>query len=459
LADPWAGAPTSFSPPFAGALTFPSPLGAVRWHVLAIDTADDDRATYDTFFLAPEGGRQPIVDRNTRRLTLNTWGTLPISGPGLMLTVTDQWTLTRTATLSPTASVTPTATLTPTATPSPTVVIETPAPPVAVETTLELTLYQIAAQAVTARPAALSQEVIERLGFCPPLPDPRTVAQGQLSPAAFSQLASLRARWAMQAAAYVYETYRPHLLLIRQEALPASEQALLLADPRQAGYSPGRVTEFAGHRRAVAQAMDDELDELLIATDLNYAALLVVSEYGTAPAHTQVNVAAALQPVWQRLARPDDRLAPGRAPPRIYADGAFLSVAIEGDGNNSIMSSATSQALATLTDPRTGEAVFARVKHGHGDGSWAVAWPFPGNVLAQAAVGYTLASTSDKEIFAETPIYGQAGYDADLPAMHGALVAAGRGSSAWTGKNMVHLTEVASTVRALLGLPPGDGYK
>ena len=440
----WMGAPVSFSPPYEGTLTLPSPTGAALWRVLAVDSLDDGQAAYDTFFFAPEGDAQPTVARNTQRLTLNEWETLPVSGPGLMLAITGLRTLTSTATLSPTTGVIPTASFTPTATPTPT-------------PSLELVLYQVAAQPVMARPVALGQAVIERFGFCPPLPDPRTVVHGRLSPAAFGELASLRARWVMRAAAYVYETYRPHLLLIRQEALPASEQAFLLASSRQTGYSPAWATEFVNHRRAVAMAVDDGLDDLLVGVDLNYAAVLVVSEHGMAPVHTEVNVTAAMKPVWQRLAELDGGLLPRDVPPRIYVEGAFLSVEIGHDeaAESAAVRGAVSRALAALTDPRTGEPVLARVTHRGDAGSWAAAWPYPGDVLAQAAPGYALsAKPGVRAIFSEAPIYGQAGFDARLSTMQGTLIAAGRGVSAGGDRGIVRLPDIASMLATFLGMPP-----
>ena len=447
----WAGSPASFSSPYEGTLPLSSPAGTATWRVLAVDTLDDSLAACDTFFFSSASDGARTVDGDTRRLTVDEWGTVPVWGraaPGLMLTVTSLRTLTGTATVSPTASVTPTVALTPTATITPTV---SPAP------LLELTLYYISDQPMTAQPVALGQEVIERFGFCPPLPDPRTVAQGRLSPAAFGELASLRARWAMRAAAYVYETYRPHLLLVRQEALSASEQALLLADSRQAGYSPPRAAEFVNHRRAVATAVDDGLDDLLAAVDLNYGAVMVASEHGMAPVHTEVNVAAALKPTWHWLAQLDGGLLSKDAPPCIYVEGAFLSVEIGQDetAESAVVSGAVFRALAALTDPQTGKPVLARVTHRGDARSWAAAWPYPGDILAQAAPGYTLtAAWGTKSVFSEAPIYGQTGFDAHLQTMQGTFIAAGRGVSAGGERGIVRLPDIASMLATFLGMPP-----
>jgi hypothetical protein len=438
----WMGAPTSFSPPYEGTLPLPSLAGMATWRVLAVDTLDDSLTAYDTFFLAPDSEGGQAVSKNTSRLTLDEWRTFPTFGraaPGLTLAVTGLRMLTSTATLSPTSSIglTSTVTLTPTATFTPTV---SSAP------LLELTLYHIAAQPVMARPVALGQEVIERFGFCPPLPDPRTVAQDQLSPTAFRELASLRARWAMRAAAYVYETYRPHLLMIRQEALSPSEQALLLTNDRQPGYSPPRAAEFAEHRKIVASAVDDGLDDLLTVVDLNYAVALIVSEYGMAPAHTEVNVTAVVRPVWQRLAQLG--LLSSRRSPGFHIEGAFLSVKVGlyEMRETQAATDAIVRALAALRDPRTERPVLARVARRDDAPSWAAAWPYRGDIVAQAAPGYTLAAApSARSVFSETPVYGQTGYSAHQMAMQGVLIAAGRGVVAGQGKNITHLTQLALT--------------
>jgi hypothetical protein len=450
-AEPWTGAPLSFSPLYEGELTIPSSASTATWRVLAADTLDDGQAAYDTFLFAPGSEGQQTVGRDAPRLTLDGQVTLSVVGraaPGLTLTVAGRRTLSGAATLSPTAGVTSTVSLAPTAALAPTA---SSAP------LLELTLYRIAAQSVTARPAALGRAVIERFGFCPPLPDPETVSRGWLSPAVFREMASLRARWSMRVTAYVYETYRPHLLLTRQEALWASEQALLLTDPRQPGYSRARADEFAGHRRAVARAVDEGLDGLLAAVDLSYATVLVVSEHGTAPAHTAVNVAVALRPVWQRLARLGSDLLLAGASSDVYVEGAFLSVEIGSDekGENAVAVKATLQALAALIDPRTAEPIFARVARCEDASSWAEVWPYPGDVLAQASPGYTLsAAPNATKVLAGTLVYGRMGYDVRLPAMQGLIVAAGRGVFAGQGRDIASLMDVAPAMAEWLNVPP-----
>jgi hypothetical protein len=354
-----------------------------------------------------------------------------------MLMVTDQHMLTRTPPVSPTPGLTPT---------------------MATTSSLELTLYQIAAQEVAARPAALGQAVSERFGFCPPLPGPGAVAQGQLSAEAFAELAASRARWSGQVAAYVYENARPHLLLVRQEALPASEQALLLQDPHQAGYSRARAAEFAARRRTVAAAVDDGLGQLLAAMDLNFATVLVASEHGTAPVHTGVNV-AVVQTSVQRLLREMDRrgISTAEAALRLRAEGGFLSVEIEAAAaDRDTIREAVIGTLAALADPRTGEGVLARVARIEEAETWAAAWPHPGDVAAQARPGYALTIGSEGEpTFSDGPIYGQAGYDPDLPTMQGAFIAAGWGVSGGDTLPIARLLEIAPTMTHWLALSDG----
>jgi hypothetical protein len=259
----------------------------------------------------------------------------------------------------------------------------------------------------------------------------------------------------MRAAAYVYETYRPHLLMVRQEALSPSEQALLLTNDRQSGYSPTRAAEFAEHRRIVAAAVDDGLDDLLAVVDLNYAVALIVSEYGMAPAHTEVNVTAAVRPVWQRLAQLG--LLSSRASPGIHVEGAFLSVEVglDENGEAKVATDAIIRALAALRDPRTGKPVFARVARRSDAASWTAAWPYPGDILAQAAPGYTLAAApSARNVFSETPVYGQTGYNAHQMAMQGVLIAAGRGVVAGQEKDITHLMQPALTAAEWLNISP-----
>jgi predicted AlkP superfamily pyrophosphatase or phosphodiesterase len=64
---------------------------------------------------------------------------------------------------------------------------------------------------------------------------------------------------------------------------------LLLTDPRQTGFSPARRDEFAAARLHVWQDVDRELARLLAALDLGTTAVVVVSDHGMTPTHTQVD--------------------------------------------------------------------------------------------------------------------------------------------------------------------------
>jgi hypothetical protein len=213
--------------------------------------------------------------------------------------------------------------------------------------------------------------------------------------------------------------------------------------------------------------------------DLNYAAVLVVSEYEMAPVHTEVNVTAALQPAWQRLRQPDSGLLLEDAPLRIDVEGAFLWVEVGSNKRGSTVAtgvilqklaaltdprmrgrlspdvaSVILQKLATLTDSRTGEPVFIRLARRGDAGPWAAAWPYPGDVLAQAAPGYVLSAKPDiRAVFSEAPIYGQAVFDARLQAMQGTFIAAGRGVSAGGDRDIVRLPDIASMLATFLGMP------
>lgn len=81
--------------------------------------------------------------------------------------------------------------------------------------------------------------------------------------------------------------------------IPTIDEAghqLLLADPRQTDYSPARRDEFAAARLRVWQDVDRELARLLDAIDLGTTAVVVVSDHGMTPTHTQVDANILL---WQ----------------------------------------------------------------------------------------------------------------------------------------------------------------
>ncbi|MFZ5918718.1 MAG: hypothetical protein ACOYZ7_17420 [Chloroflexota bacterium] len=438
--EAWPGAPASFGPTYGGSLTLPTATGSAPWAVLAMDSRDDGQTDLDTFLFTPDQNGQQSVTRDTPQLQRDGWVALPVAGrttPELMLNVTSLRPLTPTPPLSPTADLTTTTGLTPTA------IVPPP---------MELTVFYLSAQPLTAQPAWLGQEVILRFGFCPPLPDAGSVAQGWLPAPAFAELLTRRARWNGQVAAYVYQSTRPHLMLVRQEAMLLAGQGLLLSQPEQAGFSQTRAAQFATQRRAVAHAIDASLSDLLTVIDLNLASVTIVSEHGLAPVHTQVNLTAALQPIWQRLQTVDGGLLPPQTTLRLQAMGGFVAIEIELAGQQDLLArQAIAQTLAALLHPQTREAVFARVAARAAAADWASAWPQPDDIVAQAAPGYSLAATQDTTaIFSAASIYGQTGYPAHLPAMPGAWIVS---DQVWPkSDHLAQVWDIAPALAAWLGL-------
>jgi hypothetical protein len=168
-------------------------------------------------------------------------------------------------------------------------------------------------------------------------------------------------------------------------------------------------------------------------------------------------VTSVLRSVWQRLVQLDSGLLSSRASPGIHVEGAFLSVKVGLDENREakVATDAIIGALAALTDPRTGKPVFARVARRSDAASWTAAWPYPGDIVAQAALGYTLAAApSARDAFSETPVYGQTGYSAHQMAMQGVLIAAGRGVVAGQEKDITHLMQLALMAAEWLNISP-----
>lgn len=64
---------------------------------------------------------------------------------------------------------------------------------------------------------------------------------------------------------------------------------LSLANPRQPGYTQAKQEEFAAARLRVWQDVDRELARLLAAVDLSTTAVVIVSDHGMTPTHTQVD--------------------------------------------------------------------------------------------------------------------------------------------------------------------------
>ncbi len=234
------------------------------------------------------------------------------------------------------------------------------------------------------------------------------------------------------------------LLLGYSGVLDDAGHRLLMADPRQPGYSPSRRTELDQARTRVWQAVDRDLARLLDAVDLRTTTVLVVSDHGMAPTHTVLDPSLLFRE-WGV----SDRTA-------VSGQGGhgFVYVRAAQGGQARLLDDLRSRLLAWRVD---GEAPISRVLTRAEAAEIGLDHPNSGDLILLARAGYHFRSPDDPPGTAPASPswgdYGKHGYPRSDPAMQAVHLAVGRGVTPKHRGTLVN-TEVADEVSAWLGIDP-----
>jgi predicted AlkP superfamily phosphohydrolase/phosphomutase len=330
------------------------------------------------------------------------------------------------------------------------------------------TLYQSGVYHLVAAPDALQEALIERYGYFPPPPDYYALEQGWLSDEQYMQMLIRQSEWMMDVSLWVYETYQPDLLLTVQSPLRQAAQQFLLIDERQPGYAT-LAADYQHNLDAAARHLDSLLGRLAEATnseiEQGQTTLFVAGTAPIAPVHTQVNINTALEQAG--LLHLDERhyVVVGRSQAIAFSSGgaAHIYVYLAGREASGIVSEETYESvrdqivamLDSLSDPVTGDPIFARVVRREDLAALNLDGAYAGDIFVQAEPGYTLSDQRGPvSIFEPVVFQGQGGYYAGLPEMQGGLVIVGGGAAPGTDLGIVHLVDLAPTIAHLLGLAP-----
>ncbi|MGQ9683361.1 MAG: alkaline phosphatase family protein [Anaerolineae bacterium] len=422
-ASGWSGDIASFSPPREGVLILRRDGTAVaELHLLARDTMDDGQINYDAVSISHDRWLAPSAPR------LHAGDTVPVALPPHLM---------GSAYLSVVA--------------------------VSAEAA---TLYQSPVCYNDAYPAELLQG-INGLGHPAPPPDGEALRRGWITPDLYQKQVEIRARWVLSATEYVLARYQPDLLVASTDAAQALQAPFLLLDERQPGYGPEQVA--AASRRACAgcRLADEAIGLLMDRLDLKTTSLLVVSDHGMAPVHTQVHLNALLRQSGLLVELPG-AAGVNRQRSRALATGsggaAHIQINLRGRERGGIVPTesyasvqdeivARLEALQDTTETR----LFARILRRQELANLNLEAEGAGDVFVLAAPGVCLSdSLGAASVLAPPPVLGASGYDATIPPMLGIFVAAGPRWQQGIEGGPVHVCDMAPTVASLLGLtPPG----
>jgi predicted AlkP superfamily pyrophosphatase or phosphodiesterase len=242
------------------------------------------------------------------------------------------------------------------------------------------------------------------------------------------------------------------LLLGYLPVIDEAGHALLLADPRQAGWSAARRDELLRARRRVWLAVDRELRLLLASLDLGRTTVVVVSDHGMAPAHTAIDLNALLR----RRGVAAYAIGDGGAA-HLYLSGGAAGGAV---GDTSATGAARQRLLVDLRDQllawRAGdETPIERVVTRQEAAELGLDHPNSGDLVLFAREGYVFdpgPEPAGAAITHPAAAYGAHGYLASSAGMPGIYLAIGKDIKPATTSGSVQATDLAGRVAAWLGI-------
>jgi hypothetical protein len=242
--------------------------------------------------------------------------------------------------------------------------------------------------------------------------------------------------------------------------IPVIDEAghtLSLLDPRQPGFSPERSETFAQARLRAWQTVDRELGRLLSEVDLATTRVVVVSDHGMAPVHTQLDPNLLLLAKGYLAADAQGRILPAKSAALAVSDGGISHLYLgPRAGSDPQKREQLVADLRTLFSGWTVDGVhpLARVLTRREAGEVGLDHPNSGDLVLFAEEGYAFEGSGDvRERRAAIPatVYGMHGYLNSNPNMHGIFMVVGEGVPPGTS-SAVAATEVAGRVASWLGI-------
>ncbi|MCD6518765.1 MAG: alkaline phosphatase family protein, partial [Anaerolineae bacterium] len=426
-AIPWDGAPPSYAPYLEGEITEPS-NNTTLGYVLAIDSHDDGRPSYDLFIF----NHTRRVDKEALAVRAGEW--IPwhytsFAGPaGGWLLIID---------------------------PSP----------------ATFTLYQSEMRNTLAYPLELRTLLEAELGPPPPPPDRRALEWGWINIYQYLEMLRRRVLWIEKAAALVQEHFAPDLILVAQDAPSLVHQALWLHKERQMGYTVEKATTYAIALEESYRLLDASLGRLLAQLDPQKSTLFLVSPNGQAPVHTLFYPNTLLEKEgWLKLAENPEirpRLLITQTQALAVASGGLVHIYlnIEQRERQGIVASSQvlsltnqiAQTFTTITDTTTGEKIVASVITKTTD-LLPEGVALAGDIVVHLQPGY-LASDAlgEKEMLTPTDVRASDGFWPTERAMQGIFYAFGRGVHQRETLGTIDARSLAPTVARLLGFNLQEG--
>ena len=329
-----------------------------------------------------------------------------------------------------------------------------------------LTFYHSGVYHTSASPRAMLEKLNERFGYYRQGGDSYALEHGWINEAQFLAMAQRNALWMAEVSAWVYGNYRPDLIFTWQEVFDSAGHVFYLRDPRQVRYDDSSVDLYRDYYQQAAYIADQALKIILAGTDLSNATVILASDHGMTPVHTNVYVNTVLEQNGYLVLDERNYVVVEESKALAFTSGGAMHIYInlvdhERDGFVSpeeypIIKGQIVDLFLSLQDPDTGEDIFQTVLPGEGLGALGLDHPNSGDIFAQAYPGYNLDSWRGKDdVFSPSTLLGQHGFDSQHPDMWGIFIAAGYDIRPFEQDiQPFNLIDIAPSVAELIGILP-----
>ena len=395
----------SFSPARRVTLAFGKTAHALT--LVALDETDDGRVNYDHLRVEPEAGEKADV-------TAGDWFPAEVSGEEGR---TGAWC--KLLSLAPDLS--------------------------------RVEVYMGGLYRSAAYPDELRRELDEKVGFWPGGPDDKTFGADSPRPEGFLEQAERFADFFTRADVLAIARPDWDLLLLYQPEVDEVGHELLLADPRQEGYSPERAAKLSAlidRAYAAADRALDRIDRALSPGD----SIFVTSDHGMVPIWSEISVNEILRAEGFYKRMPDGKVDPASTAAAATSGGiahVYLNASAPAGTLEKIEKSLAAFRVA-------GEAPWDRIVRRAEAGPLGLDAPESGDLIAIAKPGYSLSMSLAKD---GNPVKrpganGMHGYVNSYPDLDASFLSAGPGIARGRAAEIKSWQIAARIAKALAIAPP-----
>jgi len=327
-------------------------------------------------------------------------------------------------------------------------------------------LYRGAVWRLHGYPDDFEDRITDVVGPWPGLPDERLLGDWWLDMGAgidldtFLEQAERLDRYLDRIAEWVLANEDPRLLLAYYPATDEYQHSSLIVAPDQWAYTPGTAVAAREGLKRIGRSVDRSVATMWQALDPARDALVVVSDHGLVPIHSEVRVLRAFEDAGLvEVVEQDGRRRIGpRSPMTATTSGGCTHVYLNLAGRETggvvrrpeaaELLARAARALADLE--HSGRPVVERLYNRSELASIGLDHPNSGDLVAFLAPGFAASSRLDGEPIAPSSYYAQHGYLARHDSMCGMLFARGAGIPRRQLPELA-ATEVAPMVARWLG--------